>query len=304
MQNLSTFSLDQDRLFTLLNDEQWCISYLFARRWPNGFTCSCCKRMSMVKPTDRQFTCPVCGRAMSITSGTVFHGTKKHLSQWLMALWLLCSRQKVNCRILQNELAIKSYHTAWQWRQKLLAIIEVSNSRKCRGIVETESAALTNAQSADSAPFIIAAKEIRTEPDFAGRLRIDYCSDLSVAAIRRFAEENIEKNSMVIVPERLPYTLLEPGEIRFIPEPGTARLAHTSAIIEQFLKYNTSPSHQGTRSERRLRRRLADFSFQVNKKLFPDTVSLFEHVVNVSLHFRPSTAVFGSKQPEAQRGTA
>ena len=304
MQNQAALSLDQDHLFTLLNNEGWCISYLFSRRWPNGFTCPCCKRMSSVKPTYRKFTCPVCGHGMSITSGTLFHGTKKHLSQWLLALWMLCSRKRVNCRTLQEKLAIQSYHTAWQWRQKLLAILELSNDRKCCGIVETESAAVQESKSAGSTPFIIAAKEISTEPDFSGRLRLDYCPDLNVAAINRFAEKNIEKNSMVIVPDRPPYTLLESGEFSFIPEPGIDCLAHTSEVLQQFLNDNQYFSHTSRRSKKRLERRLTDFSFQANKKLFPDALALFEHMVTIALHFRPSSGTHGSKQPITKRGTA
>jgi hypothetical protein len=304
MQNPGEHCLDQERLLTLFNDERWCISYLFARRWPNGFICPCCKRMSSVKTTERKFTCPVCGHAMSITSGTLFHGTKKHLSQWLLALWMLCSSKRVNCRKLQEKLAIQSYHTAWQWRQKLLAIIEVANDRKCHGIVETESTAIQKSKSTDNTAFIIAAKEISTDQDFTGWLRLDYCPDLTVSTIMQFVEDNIEKNSMVIVPDRIPYTLISPGEFRFIPEPGTAYLAHTTSILQDFLTDSQFLFHQRKGAVRRLRKQLTDFSFQVNKRLYPDTVTLFEHMVTTALHFRPSFTALGSKQPEIQRGSA
>jgi Zn ribbon nucleic-acid-binding protein len=65
-------------------DEASCATYLFKRRWPDGFVCPACHRNRAVSLKSRAFTreCLYCGRQTSITAGTVMHRSKLPLTVW------------------------------------------------------------------------------------------------------------------------------------------------------------------------------------------------------------------------------
>ena len=56
-------------------DETSCATFLFERRWPEGFVCPACGggRAALLKSRAHTYECLGCGRQTSVTAGTVMH---------------------------------------------------------------------------------------------------------------------------------------------------------------------------------------------------------------------------------------
>ena len=71
-------------------DEQSCAELL--RRWKyreQGFVCpGCGSRIAWFLPSRRLDECTSCHRQVSLTAGTVMHGTRKPLRLWFLAMFL------------------------------------------------------------------------------------------------------------------------------------------------------------------------------------------------------------------------
>src|SRR5271166_4384577 len=70
------------------HDEAACASFLFERRWPDGFVCPGCgaRRAAALRSRAYTFECLDCGRQTSITAGTAMHRSKLPLTTWFWAV--------------------------------------------------------------------------------------------------------------------------------------------------------------------------------------------------------------------------
>ena len=68
-------------------DEASCATFLFKRRWPDGFVCPACgkRRANALKTRPRLFECLDCGRQTLLTAGTVMHRSRLPLTTWFQA---------------------------------------------------------------------------------------------------------------------------------------------------------------------------------------------------------------------------
>jgi len=111
--NLSEF---RDRFAT----EEACAAYLIALKWPDGFRCTKCGGSGGWKMSRGLFLCQDCRCQISVTSGTIFHQTRKPLRVWFEAMWHVTNQKYgANALGLQRILGFGSYHTAWQWLHRL-----------------------------------------------------------------------------------------------------------------------------------------------------------------------------------------
>ena len=96
-------------------DEAACRQYLEACRWPKGFRCPRCGhgRAFPLRAGLRQ-ECAACHYQVSLTAGTVFHRTKMPLTLWFWAAYLMTTDTRgISALLLQRQLAIRRYETAW-----------------------------------------------------------------------------------------------------------------------------------------------------------------------------------------------
>ena len=106
-----------------------CRAYLFAQRWPEGFSCAGCGHGVAWHHRRRLIDeCAACGKQHSLLAGTIFAQTKTGLSRWFLAIWLVTSskggisaiglcpipRRDVGRadRELQRQMGFSSYQTA------------------------------------------------------------------------------------------------------------------------------------------------------------------------------------------------
>ena len=75
------------------SSEDACIEYLRTVRWPEGFVCSRCGDREAWQTRRGLLHCAVCDMQISVTAGTILHGTRKPLSLWFWAMWYLTNQK-------------------------------------------------------------------------------------------------------------------------------------------------------------------------------------------------------------------
>jgi transposase-like protein len=72
--------------------EEACADTLFKYRWPNGFICPRCGNDSSWYITTRKvYQCSECRHQVSVTAGTLLHGTNLPLVKWFWAIYLVAA---------------------------------------------------------------------------------------------------------------------------------------------------------------------------------------------------------------------
>ena len=244
--------------------------------------------------------CPACGHAVSITSGTLLHGTKKNLSLWLRAIWFICNEEKKVCvRKLQHTLEMKNYQTAWSWMQKLRLAINMANSQKCSGNVEIADIQVTD-KTKTNICHILVALEITIRSKSTGRVRMGFCNKLTQEHIQLFIRACITEGSILLLPDTAPYNIDLAPDFLCISEPRQLFQENTNEIFNRFIK--TYYDHTSvTISSKRLENNLAEFCFYQNKNLFPDTIGVFNNFVAMVLDHKPlhNDSLSESSEPDS-----
>ena len=121
-------------------DERACAEYLFASRWPEGYRCPrrrCNATTEM--PRRRVWQCTACRYQVSVTAGTVLHGTRTPLTLWFWAAYLMTTATPgISAVQLQRQLGIERHETVWVILHQLR-----------RAMVNPERASLTGAVGVD-----------------------------------------------------------------------------------------------------------------------------------------------------------
>ena len=110
-------------------DEHACVSYMYAKRFPQGFVCPYCgEAESTAGPPytfenrPRVFRCRSCQRDVSLTADTVMERSKQPICTWFWTAFLVTSLTPGMSAVqLQKMLGIDRYETAFQMLHKLRA---------------------------------------------------------------------------------------------------------------------------------------------------------------------------------------
>jgi transposase-like protein len=123
-------------------DEDHCIAYLVARRWPNGVKCPRCGNGECYAlKSGHHWQCEMCakdGYRFSHTAGTIFENTNKPLRDWYRVVHtMLTSKKGVSALQIQRVMGFGSYGTAHSMCHKIrVALVEPET--KLGGIVEVD----------------------------------------------------------------------------------------------------------------------------------------------------------------------
>ena len=92
--------------------EAQCHDALYRWRWPEGFCCPQCSYDGYCKLSRGLYQCHRCHRQTSVTSGTIFQGTKLPLNSWFLTMHLMTSAKNgISSMELSRQLGI-SYNAA------------------------------------------------------------------------------------------------------------------------------------------------------------------------------------------------
>ncbi len=126
--------------------EAKCYRALYRSRWPHGFRCPRCNKRprSRFRRAERvYYQCRACRHQTTLTSGTVFEGSRLPLTTWFLAMHLLtASKTNLSALALKRHLGV-CYDTAWKLKHKIMrAMTEREASRQLTGFVQIDDAYL------------------------------------------------------------------------------------------------------------------------------------------------------------------
>src|SRR5712691_10070252 len=135
-------------------DDAACLDYLDWLRWPDGFVCPHCSSAVAWQLRDGRYSCGGCKRRVSVTAGTIFHGTRTPLTVWFEAAWLMmASKAGTSALNLQRVLGLGSYQTAWTMLHRYRDVMVVPGRDKLSGDIEVDETFIGRRQARQARPW-------------------------------------------------------------------------------------------------------------------------------------------------------
>jgi len=128
-------------------DENCCLAYLTANRWPSGaIRCPRCGNPNVKAHGTMAFNwlCNACSPSgtnyrFSVIAGTIFENTNKPLRDWFRVIHLmLTSKKGISALQIHRMMGFGSYKTAWYMCHRVRAGLANEDFRKLMGIVEVD----------------------------------------------------------------------------------------------------------------------------------------------------------------------
>jgi len=195
-------------------------------RWPEGFKCPrCAHSCGYALVGRRRWECAACGRQVSLTSGTVLHNTKTPLTLWFWAAYLMTTDKRgVSALLLQRQLGLRRYETAWMILHKLRRAMVNSAREPLRGEVEIDDTWVGGTQAGlrgsrqlkgRRAALVLVAVEKRGKA--SGRLRMAVIPDFKATTITHFLTQNVAPGSTIFTDGLKTFTGLHEIGFQHIP---------------------------------------------------------------------------------------
>jgi transposase-like protein len=186
--------------------EEACRQYLTACRWPDGFSCPRCgheKAYALVKQGRHQ--CVKCRHQVSLTSGTVLHRTKIPLTHWFWAAYLMTNDKRgVSALLIQHQLGLSSYETAWMMLHKLRRAMVNATRDPLRGEVEVddtwvggEQAGLKGSRQLKDRRAALVLVAVEKRGHASGRARMNVIPDFKASTILPVLTRNVAPGSTI-----------------------------------------------------------------------------------------------------------
>jgi hypothetical protein len=125
-------------------DDEACLRYLIARRWPKGVHCPRCGNADLYDASSYKpfhWQCRECapqGYRFSALAGTIFENTKKPLRDWFrVAHYMFASKKGMSALQIQRMMGFGCYETAHSMCHKIRAAL-IAPETKLGGIVEVD----------------------------------------------------------------------------------------------------------------------------------------------------------------------
>src|SRR5689334_15552908 len=189
-------------------DEAACARWLLEKRWPDGFRCPACGHDKGWELGRERLTlqCAACERQVSVTAGTVLHGSRLPLKVWFTAAWLVAThRNGMSARQLWLQLGLGSYKSAWLLVRKLRRAMVDPDREPLAGLAEVDETSLPfraggepvrPGRSHDGKLLVAGAVEI--EGKGPGRTRLAVIGDYSAESLGAFVAGNVADGSTVV----------------------------------------------------------------------------------------------------------
>jgi transposase-like protein len=213
--------------------EEACQQYLAACRWPDGFLCPLCgNRRAYELAKLRRWQCAGCRHQVSLTAGTILHNTKTPLTVWFWAAYLMATDKRgVSALLLQRQLAMRRYETAWMMLHKFRrAMVNVARE-PLRGDVEVDDTWVGGPQAGlrgsrqlkgRKAALVIVAVEKRGRA--TGRARMAVIPDFKAATLNAFLKQNVAPGSTLYTDGLKSFTGLQEAGFKHVPRNQPLRI--------------------------------------------------------------------------------
>jgi transposase-like protein len=275
--------------------DEACYHYLEMLRWPGGFQCPKCSHNEAWGMARGLYKCKKCKRQISITSGTIFHDTRKPMRLWFEAIWHITSQKYgANALGLKRVLSLGSYNTAWKWLHKLRRAMVRPGREKLSGFVEIDETYIggerhgKRGRGAENKTLVIIAVEDKAghiEGKGIGRIRLKRIADASAESIIGFVTENVESGSVIRTDGWNGYIpLQENGYERIIVGAKDLKIAH---LVASLLKRWLLGTYQGAVNPYHLDYYLDEYTFRFNRRTSAYRGKLFYRLVQQAVAMKP-----------------
>jgi len=282
-----------------LPDEGACRAYLFASRWPDGFSCPACDGGEVGGEQRRHvWQCRRCGHQTSVTAGTVMHKTHMPLALWFWAAYLVSRHGPgISALQLRRQLGITRYETAWMVLHKLRRAMVAPEREPLPSEVEVDEGLLgardpdlRGGRQRDGKPLVGVAIEVRGEG--SGRLRLQLLRDASAASLTPFVSSNVAAGAIVHTDGWQGYSGLRAAGFDHQPRKQRARFPDREFVLPRAhralsnLKTWLQGSHHGV-SPQHLQVYLDEFVFRHNRRRTP--LAGFQTLLGLEAAHEPTT---------------
>ncbi len=285
-----------------------CAAYLAKLRWPDGFVCPECGAQAW-QMSSGLFLCRGCRRQVSVTSGTIFHGSRKPLRLWFEAIWHVTEQKHgANALGLQRILGFGSYNTAWRWLHRLRRAMVRPGRNRLQGTVEVDETYVGGARpgkpgrGAEAKAIVVIAVEDTSITDIAkrgiGRIRLARVSDASSDSLNAFLQANVCPGSRVRTDGWKGYTPI-PSDVYTHDIVGSQDLV-ICHLVASLLKRWLLGTYHGAVSHHQLDYYLDEFTFRFNRRKSASRGKLFYRLVQqaVSVDTVPGRSIVGGRQEQ------
>ena len=265
---------------SLFPSEEACIGFLFPLRWPQGFICPFCRTQHPQMTPRRYPVCPHCGNRSSLTTGTLMHGAKKPLRDWLLTIWWFSAAPfDVSAKELQRLLGLSCYQTAWTWLQKLRMAMGRADNAPCKGVVEVICDTVAPAYERKERAQVLTAAEIVLSLNITGRIRMRHIDRLTLEPLMLFLKDSLQPNATLLTADQRILDLLsEAGPYNVAPALPATSSAQPSRTQELNRSFETClhTVHRGGVTVKHLQLYLDEFCFRNNASMLPDQQAVFQ----------------------------
>jgi transposase-like protein len=281
-----------EELESRFNTEQACRDYLFSLRWPDGYRCPRCGYTKAWTTKDNLFRCSSCEYKCSITSGTIFEGTRKSLTLWFRAIWWVTSQKNgASAKNIQRIFEFGSYKTAWVWLHKLRRAMIRPGRDRLSGVVEVDETYIggkkpgKRGRGAEGKSLVVVAVEDKGDNKI-GRIRLSIIPDASSDSLTSFIKECVENKSTIRTDEWRGYSsLAAPIYSHEVVKSVDLKIVH---IIISLLKRWLLGTHQGAVSHEHLSYYLDEFVFRFNRRTSNHRGKLFYRLLQNAMEIEPT----------------
>jgi len=288
---------------TMFPDNNSCINYLTQLRWPHGFVCIKCKKVSKPwKQTHNLLTCPYCHYQTTVTAGTIFDKTRTPLTTWLETAWhITTAKNGMSAKTMEKTLGI-SYRVAWTMLQRFRVAMVRVQREKLSGKVEVDETLVGGVEKGgkrgrgSKKHIVVIAIEL-LEPKGFGRIRMRLIPDASSSSLTKFINDVIEPNSVISTDGWTGYNNLESlGFSHDITVMSTSQdQAHVSMPgvhqVAALLKRWILGTHQGSFAEEHLQSYLEEYTFRFNRRKSSNRGLIFRRLLEQAVSTHPITEV-------------
>lgn len=266
--------------------EDACWEYLAACRWPDGFRCPRCghgRGYSLLGTRRRQ--CCSCRYQVSLTAGTIAHNSKTALTTWFWAAYLMTTDKRgLSALLLQRQLGIGRYETAWMILHKLRRAMVNRSREPLRGEIELDETWVGGTQAGlrgsrqlkgRKAALVLVAIEKRGRA--SGRARMEVIPDFKGATVRGFLGRNVEVGATIHTDGLKSFEGFAEGGYKHVPrtQPSRLRLRQgaksvvplADRVIGNLKNWLVGTHHGVSRSQ--LPVYLDEFVFRLNRRRTP-----------------------------------
>ncbi len=288
-------------LLAFFPDDAACADFLDWLRWPNGFVCSTCGGTRAWRMGDGRWWCEVCRRRVSVTAGTIFHGTRTPLTVWFAAAWhMTAGKNGVSAATLHRLLGFGSYQTAWAMAHRYRTAMVSPGRDRLVGDVEVDEALIGGVKPGPrgrgALGKVLVAVAVEQQVKGFGRCRLAVIPSASAAALGRFTSDHIEPGSVLITDGWRAYPAIArsggyghkptnvsgSGRPAHIPLPGVHRVA---SLVKRWLL----GTHQGSVEADHLQAYLNEFAFRFNRRGARHRGLLFRRLLEQAVGVGPVT---------------